>query len=420
MRVGFYVSNLVPEAGGTFAFERTVISQLAAEKCDHEFVFFTYREEQYFSTTNHKIVSLKTRSRLHNLVLDLSRAILGPITKRSQKLYGVFSWLGLVGRGTVLEEAAIREKVDFMWFLGGYEETSLPFAMTIFDLQHRNQPEFPEVRVDGWRWEEREEFYRNSLRKSSFIVVGTEEGREEVVRAYGVNPKRVHVIPLPLTRRACEVDEARPTGLESIKESGFIFYPSQFWPHKNHIAILLAVKKIQTEKKLNIPVVFCGSDMGNRDYIYRQIRELGLESQVYLLHYVSDSELRWLYRHALALVFPTFFGPDNLPPLEAFALGCPVIASDVAGASEQLGDAALRFNPESEGELSDLILKLCSAPEIRDELIVKGKKVASQRTSESYVKKILEVLNFAALLRRAWASPKFRSFASTATFLGEL
>jgi glycosyltransferase involved in cell wall biosynthesis len=41
------------------------------------------------------------------------------------------------------------------------------------------------------------------------------------------------------------------------------------------------------------------------------------------------------------LRYPSFFGAENLPPLEAFALGCPVIAADMPGAREQLGDAAI-------------------------------------------------------------------------------
>ena len=50
------------------------------------------------------------------------------------------------------------------------------------------------------------------------------------------------------------------------------------------------------------------------------------------------------YKYAVALVMPTFFGPTNIPPLEAFALGCPVITSNIYGIPEQVGDAALLVN----------------------------------------------------------------------------
>ncbi|MFM6269445.1 MAG: glycosyltransferase, partial [Dolichospermum sp.] len=53
-----------------------------------------------------------------------------------------------------------------------------------------------------------------------------------------------------------------------------------------------------------------------------------------------------LYINAFSLAFMSFFGPDNLPPLEAMALGCPVIASKVSGSEEQLGNNALLVNPK--------------------------------------------------------------------------
>ena len=48
-----------------------------------------------------------------------------------------------------------------------------------------------------------------------------------------------------------------------------------------------------------------------------------------------------LYTEALALVMPTYFGPTNLPPLEAFQTGTPVLYSDLPGMREQVGDAAI-------------------------------------------------------------------------------
>jgi len=45
------------------------------------------------------------------------------------------------------------------------------------------------------------------------------------------------------------------------------------------------------------------------------------------------------------MIMPTFFGPTNIPPLEAIAVGCPVAVSNIYGMPHQLGDAALYFNP---------------------------------------------------------------------------
>jgi glycosyltransferase involved in cell wall biosynthesis len=103
-------------------------------------------------------------------------------------------------------------------------------------------------------------------------------------------------------------------------------------------------------------------------------------------------------------VYVTFFGPDNLPPLEAFALGCPTIASNVAGASEQLGDAALLVEAQDPNQIAAAIARLRTSPELRQQLIDRGYQRARQWTSKDYVKSVLTVLAEFEPIRRCWPS----------------
>ena len=62
------------------------------------------------------------------------------------------------------------------------------------------------------------------------------------------------------------------------------------------------------------------------------MKELGLEEQIFLFGLCSGRRgMSVLYAGARALVMPTFFGPTNIPILEAWALGCPVLTSDIRG-----------------------------------------------------------------------------------------
>jgi glycosyltransferase involved in cell wall biosynthesis len=63
-----------------------------------------------------------------------------------------------------------------------------------------------------------------------------------------------------------------------------------------------------------------------------------------------------------AKIFLSYFGPDNFPPLEAFVLGCPVIAADVPGAREQIGEAALLFDPSNPSDIAAKIESLWRMP----------------------------------------------------------
>jgi len=109
-----------------------------------------------------------------------------------------------------------------------------------------------------------------------------------------------------------------------------------------------------------------------------------------------------LYQSALCLCYVSFFGPENLPPLEAFGLGCPVIAADVPGASEQLGDAAIRVNPSNELEIAGALKLLSQDKTKRDELIRRGKERARRFTGRDFAKGLIASLDEFEPIRRSW------------------
>jgi len=196
------------------------------------------------------------------------------------------------------------------------------------------------------------------------------------------------------------MDEALPKQLSFT--SGYLFYPAQFWAHKNHMTLLLALKTLKDKHKLVVPLVFVGSDFGNRPYIEEQIKALGLEEQVQILGFVEQSEMIALYKHALALTYVTFFGPENLPPLEAMALGCPVIASDVIGADEQLGSAAMLVDPASPEDIAASIAKLSGSTKVRSRLVSRGHKRAANWTVGDFVLTAFDILDSFEAIRRVW------------------
>jgi glycosyltransferase involved in cell wall biosynthesis len=151
-----------------------------------------------------------------------------------------------------------------------------------------------------------------------------------------------------------------------------------------------------------IEMVFTGSDKGNAGHVFGKINELGLHDQVHMLGFVPREDLRALYSEALALTFASFFGPDNIPPLEAFTLGCPVIASRVSGAEEQLGDAALLFDPADPEDLVSAILTISRDQQLRARMVQKGAEIAKTRTPQAYVEQVCKILDKFAPIRRCW------------------
>lgn len=243
-------------------------------------------------------------------------------------------------------------------------------ATTVWDLCHLDHPEFPEVSVGG-QWEKRERRYRATLPRAALVIADSEQLRSQIRDHYGVPAERVLVMPFSPSPML-EGSIARPTGevLDAYGlRSGYLFYPAQFWAHKNHVAIVEALALLSAEGS-DHRVVFAGSDRGTLEHVRTLARTRGVEDRISFLGYVPDEDLRGLYEGAHAVVMPTYFGPTNLPPLEAWAIGRPLVYS--AHLSEMVEDAALLVDVERPADLAAAVRRLEDAREV-DRLVAAGR-----------------------------------------------
>jgi glycosyltransferase involved in cell wall biosynthesis len=107
---------------------------------------------------------------------------------------------------------------------------------------------------------------------------------------------------------------------------------------------------------------------------------------------LADGELAALLQHSLCLAFPSLTEGFGLPPLEAMALGCPVVVSDRASLPEICGDAALYAAPDSEQRWLAALSALKSDAGLRKRLIAAGRMRARQFSWRRSAAAYLEVL----------------------------
>jgi glycosyltransferase involved in cell wall biosynthesis len=419
MRIGI-VPAVNPALGGVYQYSLTMLHALdvwRSDGCEDEFVVFapSALHPALVSTTGHGwTLQPLTPPSLPQRTLDVLRRSVGEGPHRE-----AWRWLRRALRWdkTLLRDPeSVRSRPDMERWLHhcGIDlmlypipsalsfETGLPYVMAIHDLQHRLQPEFPEVSANG-EWERREYRFRNGARYATLLLADSEVGKEDILNCYGpygITPDRVKVLPfLPACYLALDVPESeqqRVRAKYSLPER-YIFYPAQFWPHKNHIHIVQALGLLKQTHQLKIPVVFCGSYDGEiREPTFREVMmcsaQLGLEEEIRYLGYAPDADMSGLYAGAVALVMPTFFGPTNIPVLEAWAFGCPVLTSDIRGVREQVGDAALLADPASVEAIADGIHRLWTDRELGRTLSDLGRRRLATYTPEDYLRRLIEII----------------------------
>ncbi len=290
-----------------------------------------------------------------------------------------------------LEKKLIHMGCDLVYFL---TPSNLPLALqklnyinTAWDFCHRETPEFPEVRNFNI-FSIREKIYKTILGGALFTLTDSHKSSKAASNYYGVDQSRFVDMPFgasPLLEGAGHLTDCEVLEKYTLKQ-GYFFYPAQFWAHKNHIRILQALIILRNKYNWRPVVVFSGRDYGNLGHIKKFIKNYDLVDQVKVLGFVPHEDLKGLYQNSVGVVMPTYFGPTNLPPLEAWNLGVPLIYS--AEFYDQAKGAAILVNPDDANELSDALysiqnLDLCnhlkSAGKKRLEEIEAERKVAEKR-----------------------------------------
>ncbi len=405
MKVAIFLGDESPYNGGSYTFTNEIIKSVTklASESTHTFIVFGLGKEINHSLLAKDIpyVSLWQNPRKYWLYkfYVISNAIFKKLRHRSN-MFKIENW----HQKFIILHPLQKYEIDIIWNIGPCSlTTEIPNIFTVWDLQHRMQPYFPEVSIKG-EWDEREQFYQKTLKRASFALTGTYTAKSEIERFYEVPPERIRVLPFPTPQFALNPppNDGKYVLNKYNLPDKYLYYPAQFWSHKNHVNLLLAVKLLKDLYDLNFPVVFSGSNKGNEEYVREMAAKLDLSQQVHFLGFIPQEDLIALYQNAFALTFVTFFGPDNLPPLEAFALGCPVIASKVSGATEQLKDAALLVDPKDPENIALAIKSLWDDNNLRQTLLERGLLRASQWSGEDYTRGVFSILDEFATIRRCW------------------
>jgi len=259
--------------------------------------------------------------------------------------------------------------VFFCPYAGTYPHLFLrtPFVFTLHDLQERYHPEFfsRAQRLD------RRLLNRALLRRATAVFCESRFVKADIMRFFGTPERKVRVIALP-PMATFSVTPPDSAGAKRFSVSpDYFFFPSQFWKHKNHARLLVAFERLARERP-TVDLVLTG----RKEYEYEHLRTWvdthALSARVHFLGYLPSEDVRALYANARALVMPSLFESISIPVFEAFAIGTPVLCSNVVGLPEQVGDAGLLFDPTDVEAIYRAMRRILDVPELSADLVEKG------------------------------------------------
>lgn len=275
----------------------------------------------------------------------------------------------------------------------------IPYVVFIPDLMHRYYPHFPEYKLEERI--SRDIIYKYYAKNALLNIVESEQGAEDLSRFFKIKKSQIRIIPVMPPNYIYDYGKIDEETAETILKKyelpeNFLFYPAQFWYHKNHLRLVQAISLIKEKHKIKIPLVLVGNSKGHYEKIYKrvmtEVKKLGIEDQIVHLGYVSNREIVAIYKKAEALVFPSLIGPTSIPPLEAMVLGVPLICSNLFEMPKQVGGAGVLFDPFDTNDMAEKIYQLWINAELKEKLKKQGFIKTENITPEYFAEKWKKVV----------------------------
>jgi glycosyltransferase involved in cell wall biosynthesis len=380
MRIGISTPVIQRGKSGVGQYVLSLVRALLAEAGSHEFTLFVLEEDLplfEFAEPVMRVVPVAERHRpaVKNILWHQAR-----LPALAQQL-----------RLDVLHVPSYRR---MLW------PRPCALVATIHDLAPFRLP----GKYDRWRMFYGRIVARRLASRQDEIVAVSRATADDIRRFFHVPDHRVTVVPngldherfAPGSHAGAAADVAQRHG---VRPPFFLYVARLEHPGKNHARLIAAFNRFKTRTPSPWQLVLIGSDWHGAEVIHDLVRHSPFAADIRRLGYIPPGELTTWYQAATAFVYPSLFEGFGLPPLEAMACGCPVLASTDAAVAEVCADAALLANPEDVDALQHQLQRLAADSALRERLSAAGIARARLFNWDETARRTLDVYRRAAGMR---------------------
>jgi glycosyltransferase involved in cell wall biosynthesis len=219
-----------------------------------------------------------------------------------------------------------------------------------------------------------EPFFRRIVEGADLILAVSEFLKGRLCELFHADPSRIAVVGNGAEEEFFVAGRQPPPTWEALTASPYVLAVTALESWKGAECILQVARALHRAAP-NVKVIVAAGNWGVSPYVEEGRTIPNLE----LRRYVGSPDLVGLMHGALALLFPSRYETFGIPVVEAMACGTPVIAANLAGLPEVVGDAGILVDPFRTAEVVDAVRAL-----LRDPILRESYRNAGLRRSENF------------------------------------
>ena len=238
-------------------------------------------------------------------------------------------------------------------------------------------------------------FFPRYARKAAQIVTVSQFSKKDIMNLYDVPSEKISVVYNGANEEFLPVDESVKQATRDRLSKGcpYFIFVGALHPRKNLSRLFKAFDYFKEKHKTDIKLLV----VGNKKYWTKEIQEAyeGMKNsnEIIFSGRMTSQELHKAVASALAMTYVSYFEGFGLPIIEAYRCDTAVLTSNVTSMPEVAGDAALLVDPFSVKSIAQGLEKMALDPELREELVRKGRERYKLFTWENSANQLWAVID---------------------------
>lgn len=262
--------------------------------------------------------------------------------------------------------------------------------VTIHDLIFLRYPEFYPL-IDRKIYTHK---FKSACKRADEIIAISEQTKNDIIEFFDVDPVKINVVYQgvhPVYNQEIKTERLLHLLNRYSLHQPYFLYVGSIEDRKNAKDLVRAFKLALGQVEHDLLLLIVGKKTAYQKEVEKEIKELKLDQNVRIYNKIPFSELPYLYKGAVASVYPSSFEGFGIPVLESLSVGTSVVTGNQSAMREAGGKHALYADPKNQEELAAQMVKLAESNEFNESLMIGVENHLAQFSQEKIVEDLMRI-----------------------------